>query len=144
MPEPSDAAGEKKKKLWETEKIPIQTGLTKKHDTLLTRLNLTGKQFHFSLWYILLGLLLVTYLKTLMVNTPVETIDFSAFKKKVRTGEIKRVEMGDKFYVGLTYTSAALDSAEKKSASAGEDYEKRLSYRTVRSRILHSSRSWTR
>ncbi|MGA3050731.1 MAG: ATP-dependent zinc metalloprotease FtsH [Chitinispirillaceae bacterium] len=131
MPDLNDSAGDKKKKLWETTAPPKRPGLTKKHDTFLNQLNLTGKQFHFSFWYILIGLLLVAYFKSLMVNTPIETIDFSAFKKKVRSGEIKRVEMGEKFYVGLSYTSGDLDSAVKKSVTAGADLQKRLSYRTV-------------
>ena len=131
MPDLHDSAGDKKNKLWENPVPDKRPGVTRKHDTLLNQLNLTGKQFHFSLWYILIALLLVAYFKTLVVNTPTETIDFSAFKKKVHSGELRRVEMGDKFYTGLSYTSGALDSAVKKSVAAGEELQKRLSFRTV-------------
>ena len=130
MPDLNDASSDKKKKVWESD-LPHRP-VVKKHNNLLGRLNLNPRQFHFSIWYILLGLLLLNYINSMMVHTPIETIDFSEFKQKIHSEEIKRVEMGDKYYEGLSYTRQELDSAEKKAPATGKQgLERRLAYQTV-------------
>ncbi len=62
-------------------------------------------KYRFSFWYFLLVILVLVILNYLFMQTPDEVIEFSTFKEKVESGEIKRVKLTNSFYYGMTYTS---------------------------------------
>ncbi|MDC7241288.1 MAG: ATP-dependent zinc metalloprotease FtsH [Spirochaetales bacterium] len=64
-----------------------------------------GGKYRFSFWYFLLVIVVLAVLNFMFMRTPDEVIEFSVFKEKVDTGEIKRVRMTPSFYYGMTYTS---------------------------------------
>jgi cell division protease FtsH len=58
-------------------------------------------QFRFSIWYIVVVLALIGVMNY-FVSSPVEkTIDFSDFKARVSSGEIKRVELDSNYFIGF-------------------------------------------
>ena len=66
-------------------------------------------QFRFSIWYVALGILGLLLFNSLLTGRQVvETVDFSTFKALIRDGRIKRVQINDAFYVGLSATEAEL------------------------------------
>jgi len=64
----------------------------------------TRKQFNFSIGYFIAALVLMLLLNSLLFQSGETTIDFSAFKKKIEAGEIRRVEMGEKYFIGSPLT----------------------------------------
>ena len=73
-------------------------------------------KFRFSIWY-LLGVLVVLFLVNHFLSAPAgEMIEYSVFKEKIRSGEIKRVEMGETLYRGLTVSRRELEALQQ-----GED-----------------------
>ena len=71
----------------------------KKHEPLFKPLD--RKQFRFSVGYFLVMLLMLFLINSLFLRPKVESIDYSAFKAKIESGEIHRVEMGDKYLTGV-------------------------------------------
>lgn len=65
--------------------------------------SLTKKQFHFSIWYFIIALIILNVINTYIGKMSQEIVDFSEFKALVRSGDIKRVEMGAKYYFGFPY-----------------------------------------
>ena len=88
-------------------------------------------QLKFSLWYFLIVFVMLSLVNQFIVKTPEETVDFSTFKEKIRKGQIKRVEMAEKFYMGLPYTRAEFEKASKTSPQQAAKLEKEVVYRTV-------------
>jgi cell division protease FtsH len=124
-----DPSGDQKKKWWDVgDPDNDESGIKKKHTFWST---LSRKQFHFSLWYIILGLLLLNYLNYTVFHTPQKTIDFSEFKKRIESGEIKRVEMDSQYYIGLPYTKEQMAATEKKSFNEQRDFAQTPVYRAV-------------
>jgi len=62
-------------------------------------------QFKFSMWYFIAALLVMMIFKSLYQPVPDSLIGFSDFKKKIESGEIRQVQMGENYYHG--YTSEA-------------------------------------
>ncbi|NJL72075.1 MAG: hypothetical protein HC888_11060 [Candidatus Competibacteraceae bacterium] len=86
-------------------------------------------QFRFSIWYfvaVFLGLLLIN---SFFVPAAETAIGFSDFKRKVESGEISTVQMGESAYVGTT--------------SAPADGSRRQCIEPCRWTIPRSSVSWT-
>ena len=59
--------------------------------------------FPFNIWYFIGFFLLISLVNTLFSERP-QTIEFSEFKQRINSGEIKRVELGDSYYTGFTVT----------------------------------------
>ncbi|QEN07039.1 ATP-dependent metallopeptidase FtsH/Yme1/Tma family protein [Oceanispirochaeta crateris] len=62
-------------------------------------------KYKFSFWYFLLVIVVLAILNFMFLKTPDEVIEFSTFKEKVETGDIKRVKITPSYYYGMTYTS---------------------------------------
>ncbi|MDR1933120.1 MAG: ATP-dependent zinc metalloprotease FtsH [Spirochaetales bacterium] len=60
-------------------------------------------QFKFSLWYLILAFFVLMIVQNVMTNTvPDSLIGFSDFKKKIESGEIRHVQIGENYYHGYT------------------------------------------
>ena len=94
-------------------------------------LPVTKNQFHFSLWYFLVAFIILSILNHFIARPPEQTIDFSAFKQKIRTGQIKRVEMGEKYFTGFPYTMAEINKAGKTATPLSEKLAKETIFQTV-------------
>lgn len=83
-------------------------------------LSFKNKQFHFSFWYILASVLAFFLINFMFRSaTPQEKlVEFSDFKQRIETGEIKRVEMNPDFYLGLTRTGKELRETDARQAAA--------------------------
>jgi len=85
-------------------------------------------KFRFSIWY-LLGVFVVLSLVNHFLSAPAgQMIEYSVFKEKIRSGEIKRVEMGETLYSGLTVSRAELETLQQGEGAAGSAKE----YRTAK------------
>jgi len=102
----------------------------KKHEPLFKPLN--RKQFHFSVGYFLVMLLVLFLVNSLFLRPKVESIDYSVFKAKMASGEIRRVEMSQKYLTGLSLTKAQIDKYAKEQLSEKKPAEAPKTYRTVR------------
>jgi len=84
-------------------------------------------KFRFSIWY-LLGVLVVLFLVNHFLSAPAgEMIEYSVFKEKIRSGEIKRVEMGETLYRGLTVSRRELEALQQGEGGGGSSKEYRTS-----------------
>ncbi len=84
-------------------------------------LSFKNKKFHFSFWYIIASLLVFFLINVFLFRSvaPQEKlVEFSDFKQRIETGEIKRVEMNPDFYLGLTRTGKDLREADARQAAA--------------------------
>jgi cell division protease FtsH len=103
----------------------------KKHEPLFKPLD--RKQFRFSVGYFLVTLLILFLINFLFLRPKVESIDYSAFKAKISSGEIHRVEMGDKYVTGFGWTKAQMEEYAKAQLSEKKKpTEVPRTYRTVR------------
>ncbi|HEY9594887.1 MAG TPA: ATP-dependent metallopeptidase FtsH/Yme1/Tma family protein, partial [Spirochaetia bacterium] len=74
-----------------------------------------NRQFRFSFWYVIIGLVVFLLLNAYLSGTfsrQEKTIEYSQFKEKIESGEIKRVQMNDDSYLGLTLTQAELGNSD--------------------------------
>ncbi len=63
------------------------------------------KKYHFSLWYFLIMLLILFVINNLLSQPPRhEQIEYNVFKEKIESGEIRRVEIGEREITGYTMT----------------------------------------
>jgi len=77
-------------------------------------------QLHFSLWWVVSTLLLLLAPNFLLIPKPTVTmVDFSAFKKLIVDGSIKRMEMTSSAYYGFTLTREQ-EAQQGKSAQGSE------------------------
>ena len=102
----------------------------KKHEPLFKPLN--RKQFRFSVGYFLVTLLILFLVNFLFLRPKVESIDYSAFKAKIESGEIHRVEMSDKYLTGFSWTKAQIEEYAKALSEKKKPAEVPKTYRTVR------------
>ncbi|MDR3669839.1 MAG: ATP-dependent zinc metalloprotease FtsH [Holophaga sp.] len=96
------------------------------HDPLFKPLN--RQQFHFSIGYFLVMLMAFILFNAWFQAPKAESIDYSAFKAKIQSGEFHRVELGEKELTGSAWTKSQLDSAQaskKKPAEYPKDYRTR-------------------
>jgi cell division protease FtsH len=94
---------------------------------------LDRKQFHFSVGYFLVMLLILFLINFLFLRPKVESIDYSAFKAKIESGEIHRIEMSDKYLTGFGWTKAQMEEYAKAQLSEKKKpTEVPKTYRTVR------------
>lgn len=64
-----------------------------------------GGKFGPMLWYLIATVVLITVMNFFLApKQNITDVDFSSFKEKIQTGEIKRVEMTPAYYMGLTIT----------------------------------------
>ncbi len=73
-------------------------------------------QFRFSLWYFLAVLVAMVVLNQVLMQPREELVDYSTFKELIRSGQIKRVEITDTYYVGLSATREEIAGGQAKSA----------------------------
>ena len=112
------------------EKEKEEPGL-QKHEPLFKPLN--RKQFRFSVGYFFFMLLMLFLVNFLFLRPKVESIDYSAFKTKMGSGEIHRVEMSDKYLTGFNLTKAQIDEYVKTGLKEKKKpTEVPKTYRTVR------------
>ena len=115
----------------------------KKHEPLFKPLD--RKQFRFSVGYFLVTLLILFLINFLFLRPKVESIDYSAFKAKVESGEIHRVEMSDKYLTGFGWTKAQMEEyAKAGSARRRSPRRFRRPIEPFGSTIRTSSGSWIR
>jgi cell division protease FtsH len=69
--------------------------------------NLNGFQFKFSLGYVLIMIVAVALLNFFIFQSDDTIIPYSTFKEKVKSGEIKRVEMDQAYFVGYSQLEKA-------------------------------------
>lgn len=81
-----------------------------KQPPLLNRLN--RKQFNFSMWYFVGVFILLLLLNSLFQQPAESTIDYSQFKNKIETGEIHRVEIGEKYYIGFSHSTKEVEQTQ--------------------------------
>jgi len=92
-----------------------------------TIFRLPGRQFYFSLWYFLLTLFLLLLLQQVNpIKSRIQTIEYSAFKNKIRSGEIKRVEMDEMELLGFSLKRESLGMVQSNAVP-----EQLKIYRTV-------------
>jgi cell division protease FtsH len=77
---------------------PTQKGVNGKPS--LGTQNFGGPQFKFSIGYVLIMVVAVALLNILIFQSDDTVIPYSAFKDKIRSGEIKRVEIDQSYYTG--------------------------------------------
>ncbi len=70
-----------------------------------------GFQFRFSLGYVLITLLAVSFFNYFLFKSDTTLVPYSTFKDKVRTGEIRRVEIDANYYTGYTEPNPAEPSS---------------------------------
>jgi len=74
-----------------------------------------NKQFRFSFWYIIIGVLIFLMVSSFLsrsFNQQEQLIEFSEFKQRIESGEIKRVQMSEESYIGLPLTEQQLEEAD--------------------------------
>ena len=73
------------------------------------RFSIFGKRFKFSFWYFIFIIIAMMMINSyLMRNTNVIPVDYNQFKQMVRSGQIVRVEIQEKKYIGYTITREQL------------------------------------
>lgn len=93
---------------------------------------ISRKQFRFSIWYFLAGLIFLMLLNSL-INQPQDILlDFSEFKQKISSGEIRRVEIGEKYYIGYPFTRTEMEEMAKKMNQERQPGDLPEVYRTVK------------
>ncbi len=102
----------------------------KKHDPLIGPFN--RKQFHFSIWYFLITLIALYLFNSILMRPKVESIDYSAFKAKIDSGAIHRVEIGEKYLTGFALTKSQMEKYDSTRFSEKKPSEVPKSYQTVR------------
>ena len=102
----------------------------KKNDPLFRPLD--RKQFRFSLWYFVIMLAVLVLVNNVLLRPQVESIDYSVFKKKIESGEILRVEIGEKYLTGYSMTRAQLEEFNKARLSSQQQAAPPRTFRTAR------------
>jgi cell division protease FtsH len=69
-------------------------------------------QFRFSIWYILGTLALIFIINIFLTQPSEQLVEFSVFKELIVSGEIRRVEMAESYYIGTQYTREMLDNVD--------------------------------
>jgi cell division protease FtsH len=103
-----DANDHGKELLQARDKKPKEEPGLKKRDPLFKPLD--RKQFWFSVWYFLLTLAGLILINTVLLRPKVESIDYSDFKAKIGSGEILRIEIGEKYLTGYSLTKVQLEA----------------------------------
>jgi cell division protease FtsH len=88
----------RKSKGWNRKRPPVTGKGNGKAPLIPPHLN--GFQFKFSIGYVIAMLIAVAVFNILVTQNDDTVIPFSTFKEKIRSGEIKRVEMDQSFYTG--------------------------------------------
>jgi cell division protease FtsH len=88
----------RKSKGWNRQRPPASGKGGGKSPLLPPQLN--GFQFKFSIGYVLAMILAVVVFNVLVSQNSDTVVPFSTFKEKIRSGEIKRVELDQNFYTG--------------------------------------------
>jgi cell division protease FtsH len=83
--------------------------------------------FRFNAWYILGFFLLVSLVNAFFGERP-QTIEFSEFKNKIVSNEIKQVELSDKYYTGFTISAQENVNQQGSSQEASGNT---IVYRTI-------------
>ncbi|MCP4754358.1 MAG: hypothetical protein GY866_26030, partial [Proteobacteria bacterium] len=84
----------------------------------------------FSIWYFLIFFAVLYAFNSFMGEKP-RTVEFSEFKQKIVSGEIKRVELGDEYYVGMPSSSGDLENPTSTSEPLAPDGTQSPVYRTI-------------
>ncbi len=90
-------------------KKPTQKGPGSGKNPLLPP-NFSGFQFKFSLGYVVVMILAVVLLNFFIFQSDNSIIPYSAFKDKVRSGEIKRIDLDQAYYTGYLQAEKKTDS----------------------------------
>jgi len=70
-----------------------------------------GPQFRFSLGYILIALIVVSFFNYFLFKNDSSVVPYSMFKEKISSGEIKRVEIDSSYYTGYTDLKSSAPSS---------------------------------
>jgi len=70
-----------------------------------------GSQFRFSLGYVLIALIAVSFLNYFLFKSDSTVVPYSMFKEKIASGEIQRVEIDVNYYTGYTDSKSAVPSS---------------------------------
>jgi cell division protease FtsH len=97
------------KKCWDEKGAPRDCGPGEK-PPLLPPFN--KGQFRFSIWYFVAVLVIIFIVNSLISVPREQLIEYSDFKEKIRSGEIKRVEMSETLYKGYPYSRAEMEATE--------------------------------
>ncbi len=89
------------------------------------------KQFHFSMWYFLAFIIILTLFNSyLTTNHNQQEIEYNIFKDLIVSGKIKRVEITDDSYIGYTLSRKDLQALQQSKTMT--DTSTILSYMTYR------------
>ena len=102
----------------------------KNHEPLFKPLD--RKQFYFSMWYVLITLIILYLINSVILRPKVESIDYSTFKAKIDSGEIRRVEIDEKYMTGFAWTKAQMGKYDSTRLAGGKPAEVPKNYQTVR------------
>ena len=87
-------------------------------------------QFRFSLWYVVLGVIVLLLINSLLSSRQVATtVDYSTFKNLVIDGQIRRVRITEAHYVGLSVTEDELQRLRESGSATPATVRE---WRTVR------------
>ena len=87
-------------------------------------------QFRFSLWYVVLGVLVLLALNSLFSSRQMATtVDYSTFKNLVTDGQIRRVRITEAYYVGFSVTEDELQRLRESGSATPATVRE---WRTVR------------
>jgi len=101
-----------------------------KHEPLINPIN--RKQFRFSIWYFLGMLVFLFWLNSIMNQPHDVMLDFSDFKQKIADGGIRRVEIGDKFYLGYPLTRTEMEEINLAPKQESRQKDSLKIYRAVK------------
>ncbi len=90
------------------------------------------KQFRFTLWYFLFMLIGLFLFNNVLLRRKIVSIDYGDFKSKIGSGEIHRVEIGEKYLTGFSLTKAELDAYDRARFSGQKPAAAPKTSRTVR------------
>ena len=101
----------------------------KKNDPLFKPLD--RKQFKFSIWYFLFALAALFLINTVLLRPKYESVDYSDFKARIKSGEIVRVEISEKYVTGFTQKRAPETAPGKPEPGAPAPAAASITYRAV-------------
>ena len=75
------------------------------------------QKYNFSFWYFIIMLVILIVINNLLMSPQErpEAIEYNVFKEKIVSGEIKRVEITDREYIGYTMTRAEIQAMQEEA-----------------------------
>ena len=79
-------------------------------------------QFRFSIWYFVAAIVVLLIVNAFLSVPRDSVIEYSAFKEKLRAGEIKRVEIDEQFLIGIPLASEQSTRSSQSAPRTGTVY----------------------